>query len=112
MPHLTLRPLPRDPWEPKDRHPGVESRLKQNRSRQYEEDMVITGRGSYQGRGSNRGGVCSKTTDATTATNQIIPKKIRLDAQQKESRVFFVIKLDISNVTVGESVEISENGEQ
>ena len=46
MPHLTLQPPPRDPREPKNRHQGVESRSKQNRSGLYEENIVITVQGA------------------------------------------------------------------
>ena len=41
-----LQPLPRDLWEPKDRHQVVESRSKQNRSGLYEEDIVLTVQGA------------------------------------------------------------------
>ena len=76
MLHLTLS---RDRWEPKDRHQREESRLKQNRSGRYEEDIVITVQGAEahtkdeaQTGGGGGGGICSRTTDATIATNQIL----------------------------------------
>ena len=69
------------------------------------------GRGSYQGRGSNRGGILTKTTDAITAINKTSPETIWTDAPQKELQATFVTNLDTSNVPVGGNVEISEDGE-
>ena len=112
MPHLML---PRDRWEPKDRHQEVESRLKQNRSGRYEEDIVITVQGTeahIKGEAQTEVKFCSRTTNATTATNRIFQENIWIDVPQKKSRVIFAIKLDISNVPVEGSVEISEDGEQ
>ena len=56
--------------------------------------------------------ICFKLTDATTATNQTLREIIWIDVRQKELRVIFVIKLDITNVPVEGSAEISEDGEQ
>ena len=85
------------------------------------------GRGTYQGRGSTLGGggggawggggvggggICSKTIDATTATNQILHENIWIDTQRKEPGVIFAVKLDILNVPVGGSKEIRDDGEQ
>ena len=51
------------------------------------------------------------TIDATTATNKISQENVWTDVPQKELHAIFVIKLDISNVPVGGSVEIIEDGE-
>ena len=51
------------------------------------------------------------TIDATTATNKISQENIWTDVPQKELHAIFVIKLDILNVPVVGSVEISEDGE-
>ena len=51
------------------------------------------------------------TIDVITAINKISPESIWTDVPQKELNSIFVIKLDISNVPVGGSMEISEDGE-
>ena len=110
MPHLML---PRDRWEPKDRHQEVESRLKQNRSGRYEEDIVITVQGDeafIRGEAQTEVEICSRTTDARTATIRIFHENIWIDVPQKESRVILAIKLDISNVPVGEAWKSARTG--
>ena len=71
--------------------------------------LVFVSGGKDAGRG---GGICSKTIDATTATNQILHENIWIDTQRKKPGVIFAVKLDILNVPVGGSKEIREDGEQ
>ena len=107
--------LPRDRWEPKDHHREVEPRLNQNLSERSVEDIVTIAQGAeahIKGEAQTEVEFCSKTIDATTATNQTLLENIWIDVPQKDLHVTFVIILDILNVPVGESVEISEDGEQ
>ena len=56
--------------------------------------------------------ICLKTIDATIATNKISQENIWTIVPRGELDAIFVINLNISNVLVGGSVEIHEDGDR
>ena len=70
------------------------------------------GRGSYQGRGSNRGENWFQNNRCYNCDQPNFTRENLDRCPEKELRVIFVIKLDITNVPVEGSAEISEDGEQ
>ena len=100
--------LPRDRWEPNGHHQeAAEFRSK--------EDIVTIAQGAEvhtKGGDQIKAEICLKTIDATTATNKISQENIWTDVPRGELHAIFVINLEISNVLVGGSVEINEDGDR